>query len=98
MALPVTQVAERVIAGMAARYAEAPPLLPGAAESVRRVGRRWPLGLASSSPSRLIEYTLEAAGLAACFSAMMRRRFRAVVDALLLGIGASAEQRYRSRA
>lgn len=68
VALPVPEVAERVIAGVAARHADRPPLLPGAVEAVRRVARRWPLGLASSSPSRLIEGTLKAAGLAACFS------------------------------
>ncbi len=67
VALPVPEIAERVVTEMADRYAEGPPLLPGAVDAVRRVGRRWPLGLASSSPPRLIERTLAAAGLAAAF-------------------------------
>lgn len=68
VALPVPEIADRVVAEMAARHAGRPPLLPGAIEAVRRAARRWPLGLASSSPTRLIASTLDAAGLAACFS------------------------------
>jgi HAD superfamily hydrolase (TIGR01509 family) len=56
-------IAEHVIDAMAAGYAEAPPLLPGAVEAVRRMGARWPLGLASSSPARLIARVLAAAGI-----------------------------------
>ena len=42
-------VVERLIAG----YRRELPLLPGAVEAVRRLGERWPLGLASpSSPVR----------------------------------------------
>jgi HAD superfamily hydrolase (TIGR01509 family) len=58
------EVAANVIDQMAARYREALPLLPGAREVVRRLGDRWPLGLASSSPRRLIDAVLESAGLA----------------------------------
>lgn len=65
--LPVPEIADEVVAAMAARYADAVPLLPGAAGAVERVARRWPLGLASSSPFRLIGPTLEAAGLASWF-------------------------------
>jgi HAD superfamily hydrolase (TIGR01509 family) len=54
---------------MAARYREGLPLLPGAREVVRRLGDRWPLGLASSSPRRLIDAVLESAGLADQFVA-----------------------------
>lgn len=67
-ALPAPEVAERVIAEMAERYGEAPPLLPGAVDAVRRLARRWPLGLASSSPTRLIERVLEGAGLEGSFA------------------------------
>lgn len=66
--LPVPEIAERVITEMAARYGEAPPLLPGAVDAVQRVAQRWPVGLASSSPTRLIQRTLDASGLAASFS------------------------------
>lgn len=58
------EVATIVIDRMAARYREQLPLLPGAREVVRRLGNRWPLGLASSSPRRLIDAVLESAGLA----------------------------------
>jgi HAD superfamily hydrolase (TIGR01509 family) len=68
VALPLSEIAERVIAEMAARHAHRPQLQSGAVEAVRRVAQRWPLGLASSSPPRLIEATLHAAGVAASFS------------------------------
>jgi HAD superfamily hydrolase (TIGR01509 family) len=68
VALPADEIAERVVAEMADRLAGAPPLLPGAVAAVQRLAERWPLGLASSSPSRLIERTLDAAGLTPCFS------------------------------
>ncbi len=61
------QVAATVVERMALRYHERLPLLPGAVEVVQRLGRRWPLGLASSSPRRLIDIVLEAAGLAPWF-------------------------------
>jgi HAD superfamily hydrolase (TIGR01509 family) len=68
VALPAAEIGERVVAEMADRLAGGPPLLPGAVEAVRRLAGRWPLGLASSSPSRLIERTLDVAGLAPCFA------------------------------
>jgi HAD superfamily hydrolase (TIGR01509 family) len=69
--LPPDQVATLVIDRMAARYAERVPLMDGAADAVRRIGGRWPLGVASSSPPRLIETVLRSAGLRSCFSAVM---------------------------
>jgi HAD superfamily hydrolase (TIGR01509 family) len=69
--LPPEQVAELVIDQMAARYAEQVPLLPGAADAVHRMGARWPLGVASSSPPRLIDTVLRSAGLRSCFQAVM---------------------------
>jgi HAD superfamily hydrolase (TIGR01509 family) len=62
------QVAGQVVDGMAARYAEDLPLLPGAVDAVRRLGRRWPLGLASSSPRSLIDVVLATTGLEDDFS------------------------------
>jgi HAD superfamily hydrolase (TIGR01509 family) len=61
------RTAERVIDRMAARYRERLPLLPGAVAAVRRIGARWPLGLASSSPRRLIDAVLDASGLTGDF-------------------------------
>lgn len=62
-------VAAAVIERMAAHYRSRLPLLPGAVEVVRRLGRRWPLGLASSSPRRLIDTVLESADLGSWFRA-----------------------------
>ncbi len=53
---------------MVARYAAAVPLVPGADAVVRELARHWPLGLASSSPPRLIQAALDAAGLAGTFA------------------------------
>ncbi len=58
------EVAATVIDQMAAQYDARLPLLPGAVEVVERLGRRWPLGLASSSPRRLIDTVLESTGFA----------------------------------
>jgi len=65
------QVAELVIDRMAARYTEQVPLLPGAVDAVHRMGGRWPLGVASSSPPRLIETVLRLAGLRSWFTEVM---------------------------
>ncbi len=64
---------EDVIGGVVAllleRYAEHLPLLPGAVEAVRRLAEAFPLGLASSSPARVIEWVLGTTGLEGCFRA-----------------------------
>jgi HAD superfamily hydrolase (TIGR01509 family) len=52
-----------IVERMLARYGEAPPLIPGAVEAVRRCAERWPLAVASSSNPELIEVVLDAAGL-----------------------------------
>jgi len=66
--LPPDTVAATVIEGMRARYREGVPLMPGAAEAVRALAGRWPLGLASSSPPALIDAVLDGAGLRECFT------------------------------
>jgi HAD superfamily hydrolase (TIGR01509 family) len=58
-----------VVERMLARYGEAPPLIPGAVEAVRRVGGRVPLAIASSSNRELIDVVLRASGLARDFDA-----------------------------
>jgi HAD superfamily hydrolase (TIGR01509 family) len=60
---PPEAVAGEVVDLMAERYGEGPPLLDGAVAAVRRLAARWPLGLASSSPPRLIDLVLRLAGL-----------------------------------
>jgi len=57
--------AERTIEAMAARHRVHLPTLPGAVEAVRRLAAVWPLGVASSSPRRLIDSSLETLGIAA---------------------------------
>jgi HAD superfamily hydrolase (TIGR01509 family) len=52
-----------IVQRMLERYGEAPPLIPGAVEAVRRCAARWPLAVASSSNPELIEVVLDAAGL-----------------------------------
>lgn len=54
-------VAREVVDRMAARYRERLPLLPGAVAVVERLGDAFTLGLASSSPRRLIDAVLAAA-------------------------------------
>jgi HAD superfamily hydrolase (TIGR01509 family) len=52
-----------VVERMLERYGEAPPLIPGAVDAVRRCAERWPLAVASSSNPELIHVVLDAAGL-----------------------------------
>ncbi|MFC4372787.1 HAD family hydrolase [Nocardia halotolerans] len=71
VAQPADEVAADVIDLMAARYAERVPLLPGAVEAVRRCADSWKLGLASSSPTTLIDLVLQQAGLTDHFAAVL---------------------------
>jgi HAD superfamily hydrolase (TIGR01509 family) len=71
LGLTPPQVAEQVIAGMAAEYASYLPLLPGAVAAVRALAARWPLGVASSSPPSLIKVVLAAADLGSAFAAVV---------------------------
>src|SRR5256885_993940 len=48
------KTAHTVIDRMAERYADGPPLLPGAVEAVRDAAGRGPVAIASSSPPRII--------------------------------------------
>lgn len=68
--MPPEEVTAVVIDRMRRRYAEHLPLIPGAVEAVRRIGARWPLGLASSSPLEIVRSVVEEAGLSDCFAAI----------------------------
>lgn len=61
--LSAEQVADAVVDEMAHRYADAPPVIPGAVDAVRAVATTYPVGIASSSPPVLIASFLEFAGL-----------------------------------
>ena len=68
---PPREVADLVIAQMAAQYEEHLPLLPGAVDAVRGLARtgRWRLAVASSAPKSLIGTVLGASGLRPLFAA-----------------------------
>ena len=61
------EINDDVVERMLERYGEAPPLIPGAVDAVRRVAARWPLGIASSSNPELIEVVVRTAGLGDVF-------------------------------
>lgn len=65
--LPATEVAAAVLGRMAERYEESLPLIPGAVEAVRALGKHYRLALASSSARILIDKVLAKAGLTAEF-------------------------------
>ena len=67
--LPEDRIAELVVSGLLARYRAGLPLIAGAAEVVSRIGRRWPLALASSANRVVIERVLDLAGLSRAFAA-----------------------------
>ena len=60
-----------VVRRVASTYEEQLPLLPHAVKTVRELGRRWLLGLASSSNRPIIELVLNLSGLADCFAAVV---------------------------
>src|SRR3954453_16980498 len=63
VALDAGEIVARVLARLESGYREDLPLIPGAADAVQRLGARWPLAVASSSPRRMIELVLELSGL-----------------------------------
>ncbi|WP_432559505.1 HAD family hydrolase [Granulicoccus sp. GXG6511] len=66
---PPERAATEVIDAMAARYHEQLPTLPGAVAAVRRIAGIMPIGLASSSPRRLIDAVLAELELVDLFTA-----------------------------
>jgi HAD superfamily hydrolase (TIGR01509 family) len=62
-------ISAETVRRVAARYAEALPLVDGAVEVVQELAGHWPLGLASSANRPIIELVLDRAGLAGCFRA-----------------------------
>lgn len=57
------RIAEVVVDEMAKSYADGPPVLPGAEDTVRAVAERYPVAIASSSPPVLIKAFLDATDL-----------------------------------
>jgi HAD superfamily hydrolase (TIGR01509 family) len=64
---PPEELNRLVVERMEERYRERLPLIEGAVDAVRRIGERWPLGLASSSNRPLIDLALEQMGVADLF-------------------------------
>jgi HAD superfamily hydrolase (TIGR01509 family) len=69
LAEPPEELNRLVVERMQEQYRERLPLVDGAVDAVRRIGARWPLGLASSSNRELIDLALELMGVADLFRA-----------------------------
>jgi HAD superfamily hydrolase (TIGR01509 family) len=63
------QIVDLVVANLLEQYRRRLPLIPGAVEAVQRIGRRWPLALASSAGRPVIDTVLAVAGLQHAFQA-----------------------------
>jgi HAD superfamily hydrolase (TIGR01509 family) len=61
--MPPDRIVDLVVANLLEQYRRRLPLLPGALDAVRRIGRRWPLALASSAGRPVIDTVLAIAGL-----------------------------------
>ncbi len=61
--LALDQIVDLVVANLLEQYRRRLPLIPGAVEAVQRMGRRWPLALASSAGRPVIDTVLAVAGL-----------------------------------
>ena len=66
---PPDRISEEVVERLAELYRRELPLVDGAIEAVRRIGDRWPLGIASSSNRPLIDLFLELTGTRELFEA-----------------------------
>ena len=66
---PPERISEEVVERLAELYRRQLPLIDGAVEAVRRIGARWPLGIASSSNRPLIDLFLELTGTQELFRA-----------------------------
>ena len=64
---PTEEISDLVVRKLEALYQERLPLVPGALEAVGRIGKRWPLAIASSSNRPLIDLFLELTGAADLF-------------------------------
>jgi HAD superfamily hydrolase (TIGR01509 family) len=64
-------IARGVVEALLVRYRAELPLLPGATDALARLARRWPLGMASSSPREVVDAVLTQAGIASLFRAVV---------------------------
>ena len=68
MKLAPERIIDLVVGRLLDGYQNGLPLLPGAVEAVRRIGARWPLGLASSANRVVLDTVLRLAGVQDAFS------------------------------
>ena len=68
VAIPPQEISGAVVARLRRLYREHLPLLPGARETVLRLARVRPLGLASSANRSIIDLALELARIDECFT------------------------------
>ena len=73
LGVPMTpaEINDDVVRRVAAAYDEHLPLLPHAVETVRELGGRWRLAVASSSNRPIIELVLDHMGVRECFAAVV---------------------------
>jgi HAD superfamily hydrolase (TIGR01509 family) len=67
--VPPERISSEVADRLVQRYRQRLPLLPGAVEAVRSLGRDWPLALATSSNRNVIDLALEESRLTDAFAA-----------------------------
>jgi len=65
------EINDDVVRRVASAYEDRLPLLPHAVETVRELGQRWRLGVASSSNRPIIELVLDRMGVRDCFAAVV---------------------------
>jgi HAD superfamily hydrolase (TIGR01509 family) len=66
--LAADAISADVVRRVRERYRRSPPWIDGALEAVRRIGARWPLGLATSSNREIIDLVLERGELTELFT------------------------------
>lgn len=69
--LPVEEILRGIIDGLKERFGRELPVIEGAPEAIARLGRRYRLGVASSSPLEFVEYALEMAGVRERFAVVL---------------------------
>jgi HAD superfamily hydrolase (TIGR01509 family) len=66
--MPPESIVTAVVGEMEDSYERRLPLIDGAPAAVKLLAARWPLGIASSSPRRLVDFVLECAHLSESFT------------------------------
>jgi HAD superfamily hydrolase (TIGR01509 family) len=70
--MPIEQIIRDVIRRVLAQYDEQLPVREGALEAVRRIASRYRVGLASGSPTEVIDYSMQRTGLERVFQSIVK--------------------------